>query len=133
MDANLSLRIGSAVVGVPLVIGLVGWGALWLFSAVLFVLTVIALREFFGLCFPGRPLRQVCGILFGIGLAVTIFFENRLPMMTWFGVAFVALFALYLLTPGGSCGSAARLVVDDSWRALRRLSLPSLARAFRRS
>lgn len=100
MDANLSLRIGSAVVGVPLVIGLVGWGALWLFSAVLFVLTVIALREFFGLCFPGRPLRQVCGILFGIGLAVTIFFENRLPMMTWFGVAFVALFALYLLTPG---------------------------------
>lgn len=100
MDANLSLRIGSAVVGLPLLIGLLAWGAFWSFAAVLFVLTVIGLGEFFRVCFPGRPWRQLCGVAFGIVLAATIFFENRLPGMTWFGMALVALFGLYLFIPG---------------------------------
>ena len=36
MDANLSLRIATAAVGLPLLVWLVGWGPPWVFSATLF-------------------------------------------------------------------------------------------------
>jgi phosphatidate cytidylyltransferase len=100
MDANLSLRLGTAVIGIPLLIWLVGWGAPWLFAAVLFVLTVAALREFFTMAFPKRPLRQLLGVLFGLALATTVFLEDALGGATWLGLLFLILFSAYLLAPG---------------------------------
>jgi phosphatidate cytidylyltransferase len=100
MDANLSLRFGTAAIGIPLLVWLVGWGAPWLFAAVLFVSTVAALREFFTMAFPQRTLRQLLGVLFGIALAATVFFENSLGGATWLGLLFLILFSAYLLTPG---------------------------------
>jgi phosphatidate cytidylyltransferase len=100
MDANLSLRIGTALIGVPALIGLVGWGAPWMFAAVLFALTLAALREFFVMAFPQRPRKQLCGVLFGLALGGTIFFEQELSGAVWLGMLFLVAFSGYLLTPG---------------------------------
>jgi phosphatidate cytidylyltransferase len=100
MDTNLSLRLGTAVIGIPLLVWLVGWAAPWLFAAVLFVLTIAALREFFTMAFPRRPLRQLLGLLFGLALAATVFFEDAVSGATWLGLLFLILFSAYLLIPG---------------------------------
>ena len=100
MGTNLSLRIATAAVGLPLLVWLVGWGPSWLFTAVLFALTIGALREFFSLAFPQRPLRQMAGILFGVALAAVIFFESLLPAVTWLGMVFLIGLSAYVLTPG---------------------------------
>jgi phosphatidate cytidylyltransferase len=100
MDANLSLRIGTAVIGVPALVGLVAWGAPWLFTAVLLALTLAALREFFVMAFPQRPGKQLCGVLFGLALAGAIFFEQELPGAVWLGMLFLVAFSGYVLAPG---------------------------------
>jgi phosphatidate cytidylyltransferase len=100
MDANLSLRIVTAALGVPVLIWLVGWGAPWLFAAVLFVLTIAALREFFVMAFPERLLKQLCGVVFGLALAATVFFEDELRGVIWLGMLFLIAFSTCLLTPG---------------------------------
>ena len=100
MDANLSLRIATAALSLPLLIWLVGWAAAWLFAAVLCALTILALREFFGLAFPGRFFPQLLGIFFGAAFAAGIIFEAQLPPLTWLGPVFLITFSVHLLAPG---------------------------------
>jgi hypothetical protein len=45
--------LGTALVAIPLLILLVGWGFPSLFTAVFFIVTVAALREYFVMVFPG--------------------------------------------------------------------------------
>lgn len=100
MDANLSLRLVTAAAGVPALIWLVGWGASWLFAAVIAVVALLALREFFAMAFPGRPVKQILGALLGAAFGATIFFESEIFHAPWLGLVFVAAFSLYLFTPG---------------------------------
>ncbi|HEY6999743.1 MAG TPA: hypothetical protein VH851_17535, partial [Candidatus Binatia bacterium] len=54
MDGNLSSRVLTAALGLPLLVLLVGWSPPWLFAAVFFIVTVGALHEYFTIVFPNR-------------------------------------------------------------------------------
>jgi phosphatidate cytidylyltransferase len=69
VEANLSSRLATAAVGIPLLIGLVGWAPSWMFTAFFLILTGAALREYFLIVFPGRCWDQCAGIVFGLALA----------------------------------------------------------------
>jgi phosphatidate cytidylyltransferase len=100
MDANLKRRLLTAAIGVPVLVWLVGWGASWLFAAVLVVLTTAALREFFLMTFPQSSPKQIFGILLGLAWAASIFLEDDLRGAVWWGPLFLIAFSAYLLTPG---------------------------------
>ena len=69
MDANLRLRVVTAGVGIPLLIGLVGWSPVFVFSGFFSLLTLAALWEFYAMVFPRHGFGRVIGILSGFGLA----------------------------------------------------------------
>jgi CDP-diglyceride synthetase len=64
VDANLSSRVLTAAVGVPLLIVLVVWSPPWLFAAIFFIVMVGALHEYFTIAFPNRSGDQGLGIGF---------------------------------------------------------------------
>lgn len=100
MDANLSLRIGTAAVVIPLLVLLIGWSPPWLFAAVLVILTAAALREYFAMAFPQRWQDQGIGIAFGLLLSTGIFLSERLDFVSWLGTLLVIVFSIGLFAPG---------------------------------
>lgn len=100
VGGNLSSRIGTAVVTVPLLAWLIGWGPPWLFAVVLFAVTVGALHEFFGMAFPRRWKDQCGGVLFGLALSAAVFLNGEFDVSTWFGILFLTMFSACLLSPG---------------------------------
>lgn len=100
MDANLSARIVTAAVTLPLLAWLVGWGPPWIFSVTLFVLTATALHEFFTLAFPRSRKDRWSGIFFGLALAVIVFLDTQLPAIQCLGTLFLISFSVYLFTAG---------------------------------
>jgi len=100
VDANLSSRIGTAAVVIPLLVWLIGWGPPWMFAAALFILTAAALREYFAMAFPQRGQDQRIGIVFGLALSAGIFLNDRLDLAAWLGTLFVIVFSAYLFAPG---------------------------------
>jgi phosphatidate cytidylyltransferase len=109
MDANLSVRIVTAAVALPVLIWLIGWSPIWMFPATLFVLTVAALREFFALVFPHSPKDQSRGVIFGLGLSAVIFLDAQWPAVEWLGVLFLIGLSGYLFTAGELAERISRL------------------------
>ena len=100
MDANLSVRIATAAVALPLLIWLVGWSPAWVFPVTIFILTVVALHEFFALAFPRSWKDQSTGIIFGLSLSAVIFFESRLPVAQCLALLILIGFSFYLFSAG---------------------------------
>jgi phosphatidate cytidylyltransferase len=100
VDASLSSRIGTAAVILPVLVLLIGWSPPWLFSSVLFIVMVAALREYFAMAFPRRAQEQCAGILFGVALSGTIFLSERLDAMSWLGALFISIFSASIFAPG---------------------------------
>jgi phosphatidate cytidylyltransferase len=98
MDANLSLRIATAAIAVPLLVWVIGWSPSWIFPVLVSFLTFGALWEFFAMAFPRAPNARHLGILFGLALSAAVFFEDRLPVIQWLGVVFLIGFSASLLT-----------------------------------
>lgn len=88
------------MVGIPLMILLVGWGPAWLFATVLFVVCLIALREYFAMVFPGSALEQLVGIVFGSALALLLILPEVLSSQPMMGVVVVTCLSIYLFMPG---------------------------------
>ena len=111
MDGNLSARLATAAVGLPLLIWLVGWSPAWLFSMVFFVLTVAALREYFTMAFPGRRPDQWLGIGFGILLSGAIFLNQSVDPLLWLNIALLIAFSVYVFAGGPLADRLNRLVI----------------------
>ncbi|HEX6801534.1 MAG TPA: hypothetical protein VF130_03585, partial [Candidatus Binatia bacterium] len=86
MDADLSSRVATAAVGVPLLVLLVGWSPPWLFSAVFFILTFVGLREYFAMAFPRQWKDQGLGIAFGVCLSGAVFLADQFDPVVWIDV-----------------------------------------------
>jgi phosphatidate cytidylyltransferase len=108
MDTNLRLRIGTAAVALPLLVCVIGWSPPWVFSALILLVTVGSLSEFFFMAFPQSPTDRYVGILFGLLLSALVFFDDRLQVTQALGLVLMIIFALYLLR--------ARRLADDFTR-----------------
>lgn len=100
VDGNLSSRIGTAAVAVPLLVWLIGWSPPWLFSTVLFAVTAGALSEYFAIAFPRRWKNQCAGVLFGLALSAAVFLNDEFDVSAWFGILFATVFCVYLFGAG---------------------------------
>jgi phosphatidate cytidylyltransferase len=109
VDGNLKARIGTAVVGLPLLAWLVGWGAPWLLSIVFFLLTVAALREYFAMICPGDPGQQAWGILFGSAIGLTVMVVPASSIALWLSAFLIILFASALWSAGSLADRLNRL------------------------
>ena len=99
MDANLSLRIATAAVAVPLLVWFVGWSPPWLFSAALFVVMRCGSARIFRHGFSSSSKDQCTGIIFGLALSAIVFFDEPFASV-WLGMLFLIAFSAYLFTAG---------------------------------
>jgi phosphatidate cytidylyltransferase len=90
----------TALVGIPLLILLIGWGSAWLFAAVVFFISLIALREYFGMVFPGRMIEQLLGIVFGSALSLLLILPDVATSEPALGVIIVSCLSIYLFMTG---------------------------------
>jgi phosphatidate cytidylyltransferase len=100
VESNLRSRALTAIVAVPVLILLVGWGPLWVFAGVFVVLVVEALREYFVMAFPGRVKEQFCGILFGLSLSLVLLLSGVPRGELGLSLLFVFFFSIYLFMSG---------------------------------
>ncbi len=112
VDANLSSRLATAALGVPLLVLLVGWSPPWIFAAVLFIFTVGALREYFLMAFPDRTADQWRGIGFGVVLSGTVFLNDELNSIIWLDMVLLTGFSFYLFSGGALADRLNRLAIS---------------------
>ena len=100
MDTDLSRRLATAGIGIPLLVLLIGWAPSWLFSGIFFLLTVAALCEYFAMAFPQSWQDQCMGIAFGTAISCAVFLNEGLDAATWLSAVLLIGFAAYLFTAG---------------------------------
>ena len=98
MAPNTIRRVVTALIGVPLLVWLVGWGRPWHFSLFIFGVALISLGEYFLLAFPGRRLEQALGIVSGAIVAAAMLVPRAAHPSAWFAgaVVFVCSISLFL-------------------------------------
>ena len=100
VEPNLKARLGTGLVAIPLLILLVGWGSPWLVTAVFFIVTIAALREYFVMVFPERRLEQFFGVVFGSLLSLLLFFPGTIGGEFALSLGLILCFLLYVFTEG---------------------------------
>jgi phosphatidate cytidylyltransferase len=119
VEANLKARLITALIGIPLLIGLIGWGDPWLFHGLFLLITLGALREYFAMGFPGRPRDQWIGIGFGLGVSSVVFLPQLTPAELVLAPLVVLMFSIYVFMNGQLDDRLARL----AWTLLGSLYL----------
>ena len=72
-----------------------GWGEVWHFTLMLILLTGTVLWEFFAMAFPDRGRDQAFGVVWGLLVACSLFFDGFAPPELWLGlVAIMGFIAL---------------------------------------
>ncbi len=100
MNAKVMPRVITALVGIPFLILIIGWGRPWHFSLLVFLVTAGALWEYFLLVFPGRWREQVVGIFFGVFVCWAILARGLPEAGFWLGAVLVMVFSTYLFFGG---------------------------------
>lgn len=100
VEANLRARIATAAVAIPLLVLLVGWGEPRLFTAVLFIVTIAALREFFVMTLTGRSKEQLFGVVFGGALSLLLFSPGTFAVEFALNIGVILCFWLYIFAEG---------------------------------
>jgi phosphatidate cytidylyltransferase len=100
VEANLKRRFLTAVVGISLVAGIVGWARPWLFTALILSVTGLALYEYFVMALPGYPGEQIIGTLFGITVSLSLVIPEPVDRQLWLSVLLILIFAGYLFAKG---------------------------------
>ena len=119
MDANLKTRLLTAIVGIPLLVVLIGWGDPWLFHGVFLLITFGALREYFAMGFPGHPRDQIIGIAFGLAVSSIVLFPQLTSGQFILAPLLVLMFSIYIFMHGQLEERLARL----AWTLLGSLYL----------
>jgi phosphatidate cytidylyltransferase len=119
VDANLKARLLTALVGIPLLIVLIGWGDPWLFHGVFLLITFGALHEYFAMGFPGHPRDQIIGIAFGLGVSSIVLFPQLTTGQLILAPLLVLMFSIYIFMHGQLEERLARL----AWSLLGSLYL----------
>jgi phosphatidate cytidylyltransferase len=97
---NTIRRVVTALIGVPLLVWLVGWGRPWHFSLFIFGVALISLGEYFRLAFPGRRREQALGIVSGAIVAAAMLVPLAAHPSAWFAGVVVAVCSISLFLGG---------------------------------
>ena len=119
MEANLKARLTTALIGIPVLVGLIGWGDPWLFHGLLLLITLGALREYFAMGLPGRPRDQWIGVGFGLGVSTVVFFPQVTSGELVLAPLIVLMLSIYVFMNGRLDERLARL----AWTVLGSLYL----------
>ena len=90
-------RVLTALVGIPILIGIVVLDSVWLFSSFIEVLTLVALHEYFRMAFPDHGWVRLTGITAGMLLSLTLVVPGLAGL---FPVIVAGLFAVSIFTGG---------------------------------
>lgn len=101
MRSKIIPRVATALVGIPLLIVVIGWGRSWHFSLLVFIATAIGLYEYFSMIFPGRRREQVLGILLGAVVSFGLLIPGLPDPGSWLGGVTVVACLTYLFFGGG--------------------------------
>jgi phosphatidate cytidylyltransferase len=119
VEANLKARLITALIGIPLLVGLIGWGDPWLFHGLLLLITLGALREYFAMRLPGRIRDQWIGIAFGLAVSSVVFLPQVTPGELVLPLLIVVMLSIYVFMNGRLDERLARL----AWTLLGSLYL----------
>ena len=111
VDVNLSSRLATAAVGIPLLVVFVGWSPPWLFSTVFFILVAEALREYFTMVFPRQWKDRWMGIAFGLCLSGAVFLSGNVDPLVWLNIVLLVAFSVYLFAGGQLADRLNRLAI----------------------
>jgi phosphatidate cytidylyltransferase len=100
VEANLKRRSITALVFVPLVIYVVGWGQEMVFAVVVLGVTSLALYEYFHMALPAHPREQKLGFLFGLAVALLTVAPNLANREIWVALVLVLIFSVYVFVSG---------------------------------
>jgi phosphatidate cytidylyltransferase len=102
VGANLRSRAITALVAIPPLVFLIVWGNPWILAGFFFLVTVAALREYFAMVFPHRRGEQLCGIVLGSIVSLTLVLPQLEERELWFGLLVAVCFAIYIFVKAGS-------------------------------
>lgn len=96
MNAKMISRVITALVGIPLLVFIIGWGRPWHFSLLVFLVTIGALCEYFFIAFADHWMERTLGILFGVLVSFGIFIPGLAEPGLWLSGVIVVAFSTYL-------------------------------------
>jgi phosphatidate cytidylyltransferase len=100
VEANLKRRILTALVAVPVLIYVIGWGPPWIFSAVVIMVTSLALYEYFTLALPGHTVEQRFGMLFGLAITCISIIPDVVDQGLLLSLLLSVTFGVYVFVSG---------------------------------
>ncbi len=89
-------RVITALVGIPLIIFIIGWGRSWHFSLLVFLVMTVALWEYYSFAFPDIRVKRILGILFGILVSFGVFFPGFTDPGLWLAGVTIIAFSIHL-------------------------------------
>lgn len=101
MSSKIMPRVATALVGLPLLVVVIGWGRPWHFSLLVFIATAIGLWEYFFMIFPARRRERVLGILLGAAVSLGLLIPGLPDPGSWLGGVTVVACLTYLFFGGG--------------------------------
>lgn len=90
-------RVLTALAGIPVVVGIIVLDSVWLFSAFVGILTLIALHEYFRMAFPDHGWARLTGVAAGMLLAGTLVVPGLSGLLP---VILAGLCVLFIFTGG---------------------------------
>lgn len=100
VNREMISRVVTALVGIPILILIIGWGSAWHFSLLVFLATAGALWEYFSIVFPHQWKEQTLGIFYGIIISLGIFIPRVPGPQVWLGIVVIIIFSSYLCLGG---------------------------------
>lgn len=100
MNTQIRSRVLTATVGIPLLILIIAWSQPGYFALLVFLVTVIALCEYFLIVFRDRVKERIFGIILGVLVSLGVIFPVSLEPGMWLGLVVVLAFSTYLFFDG---------------------------------
>ena len=101
MNTQLRSRVITASLGIPLLILIIGWGRALHFALLVFLVTVVALGEYFYIVFRDRLKERNFGILLGVLVSLGLVIPGHPEPGLSLAVGILLAFSGYLFSGGG--------------------------------
>lgn len=121
-------RVATAIVLISLIIVILTRASLWVFNAMVLLIILLGLREFYRLVIPNDTFSNVVGCLFGLtSAAILTFFGVRAWFMPFFIALFFTLITAHMIYSTVAEGVVSRIGLTLFGTAYLSFTLPAFA------